>query len=159
MGKRLEQQPMYPHYTYYYPHYLQTKAELLTPSFYLRPRQLQVQVQGMRPTLPSALVFSLRLCPSPLFPPTPTSPALYAFHSPAPTTALHCMSLAKERDGGRSTDKSVGVGCCENREITLSGGLGVGRADPYSSVLVSALLLIASYASLENSEVPYGAFV
>ncbi|KAJ4930880.1 hypothetical protein JOQ06_025183 [Pogonophryne albipinna] len=25
MGKRLEQQPMYPHYTYYYPHYLQTK--------------------------------------------------------------------------------------------------------------------------------------
>ncbi|XP_014828230.1 PREDICTED: RNA-binding motif, single-stranded-interacting protein 3-like isoform X2 [Poecilia mexicana] len=26
MGKRLEQQPMYPHYTYYYPHYLQTKS-------------------------------------------------------------------------------------------------------------------------------------
>lgn len=26
MGKRLEQQPMYPHYTYYYPHYLQTKV-------------------------------------------------------------------------------------------------------------------------------------
>ncbi|XP_018425868.1 PREDICTED: RNA-binding motif, single-stranded-interacting protein 3-like [Nanorana parkeri] len=25
MGKRLEQQPMYPQYTYYYPHYLQTK--------------------------------------------------------------------------------------------------------------------------------------
>ncbi|CAG05720.1 unnamed protein product, partial [Tetraodon nigroviridis] len=29
MGKRLEQQPMYPQYTYYYPHYLQTKAEEL----------------------------------------------------------------------------------------------------------------------------------
>ncbi|XP_062394330.1 RNA-binding motif, single-stranded-interacting protein 3 isoform X6 [Sardina pilchardus] len=26
MGKRLEQQPMYPQYTYYYPHYLQTKS-------------------------------------------------------------------------------------------------------------------------------------
>ncbi|CAB1351299.1 unnamed protein product, partial [Coregonus sp. 'balchen'] len=26
MGKRLEQQPMYPQYTYYYPHYLQTKV-------------------------------------------------------------------------------------------------------------------------------------
>ncbi|CAG12919.1 unnamed protein product, partial [Tetraodon nigroviridis] len=26
MGKRLEQQQMYPHYTYYYPHYLQTKV-------------------------------------------------------------------------------------------------------------------------------------
>ncbi|CAB1437599.1 unnamed protein product [Pleuronectes platessa] len=26
MGKRLEQQPMYPQYTYYYPHYLQTKC-------------------------------------------------------------------------------------------------------------------------------------
>ncbi|KAM9783105.1 RNA-binding motif, single-stranded-interacting protein 3-like isoform 4-T4 [Neosynchiropus ocellatus] len=26
MGKRLEQQQMYPHYTYYYPHYLQTKS-------------------------------------------------------------------------------------------------------------------------------------
>uniref|UniRef100_A0A8C0AY81 RNA binding motif single stranded interacting protein 3 n=1 Tax=Buteo japonicus TaxID=224669 RepID=A0A8C0AY81_9AVES len=25
MGKRLDQQPMYPQYTYYYPHYLQTK--------------------------------------------------------------------------------------------------------------------------------------
>ncbi|CAL8260924.1 unnamed protein product [Boreogadus saida] len=25
MGKRLEQQPMYPQYTYYYPHYLHTK--------------------------------------------------------------------------------------------------------------------------------------
>lgn len=27
MGKRLEQQPMYPQYTYYYPHYLQTKVQ------------------------------------------------------------------------------------------------------------------------------------
>lgn len=26
MGKRLDQQPMYPQYTYYYPHYLQTKV-------------------------------------------------------------------------------------------------------------------------------------
>ncbi|XP_076827769.1 RNA-binding motif, single-stranded-interacting protein 3-like isoform X2 [Brachyhypopomus gauderio] len=26
MGKRLEQQPMYPQYTYYYPQYLQTKS-------------------------------------------------------------------------------------------------------------------------------------
>ncbi|EOB02430.1 hypothetical protein Anapl_06245 [Anas platyrhynchos] len=26
MGKRLDQQPMYPQYTYYYPHYLQTKG-------------------------------------------------------------------------------------------------------------------------------------
>ncbi|CAL8372887.1 unnamed protein product [Boreogadus saida] len=29
MGKRLEQQPMYPQYTYYYPHYLQTKGVLV----------------------------------------------------------------------------------------------------------------------------------
>ncbi|XP_034466674.1 RNA-binding motif, single-stranded-interacting protein 3-like isoform X1 [Hippoglossus hippoglossus] len=31
MGKRLEQQPMYPHYTYYYPHYLQTKQSYAPP--------------------------------------------------------------------------------------------------------------------------------
>ncbi|XP_008298287.1 RNA-binding motif, single-stranded-interacting protein 3-like isoform X1 [Stegastes partitus] len=31
MGKRLEQQPMYPHYTYYYPHYLQTKQQSYAP--------------------------------------------------------------------------------------------------------------------------------
>uniref|UniRef100_A0A673GQX9 RNA-binding motif, single-stranded-interacting protein 3 n=1 Tax=Sinocyclocheilus rhinocerous TaxID=307959 RepID=A0A673GQX9_9TELE len=31
MGKRLEQQPMYPQYTYYYPHYLQTKQSYAPP--------------------------------------------------------------------------------------------------------------------------------
>ncbi|XP_028436177.1 RNA-binding motif, single-stranded-interacting protein 3 isoform X2 [Perca flavescens] len=31
MGKRLEQQPMYPHCTYYYPHYLQTKQSYAPP--------------------------------------------------------------------------------------------------------------------------------
>ncbi|XP_064410966.1 RNA-binding motif, single-stranded-interacting protein 3 isoform X2 [Latimeria chalumnae] len=31
MGKRLEQQPMYPQYTYYYPHYLQTKSYAPAP--------------------------------------------------------------------------------------------------------------------------------
>ncbi|XP_051575825.1 RNA-binding motif, single-stranded-interacting protein 3-like isoform X3 [Myxocyprinus asiaticus] len=31
MGKRLEQQPMYPQYTYYYPHYLQTKQSYALP--------------------------------------------------------------------------------------------------------------------------------
>ncbi|TNN02311.1 hypothetical protein fugu_009798 [Takifugu bimaculatus] len=31
MGKRLEQQQMYPHYTYYYPHYLQTKQSYVPP--------------------------------------------------------------------------------------------------------------------------------
>ncbi|XP_075937595.1 RNA-binding motif, single-stranded-interacting protein 3 isoform X3 [Anarhichas minor] len=31
MGKRLEQQQMYPHYTYYYPHYLQTKQSYAPP--------------------------------------------------------------------------------------------------------------------------------
>ncbi|XP_041423467.1 RNA-binding motif, single-stranded-interacting protein 3 isoform X2 [Xenopus laevis] len=31
MGKRLEQQPMYPQYTYYYPHYLQTKPYAPAP--------------------------------------------------------------------------------------------------------------------------------
>ncbi|XP_041844257.1 RNA-binding motif, single-stranded-interacting protein 3-like isoform X3 [Melanotaenia boesemani] len=31
MGKRLEQQPMYPHYTYYYPHYFQTKQSYAPP--------------------------------------------------------------------------------------------------------------------------------
>ncbi|KAF5905776.1 RNA-binding motif, single-stranded-interacting protein 3-like [Clarias magur] len=33
MGKRLEQQPMYPQYTYYYPHYLQTKVPCSAPQF------------------------------------------------------------------------------------------------------------------------------
>ncbi|XP_063054763.1 RNA-binding motif, single-stranded-interacting protein 3 isoform X3 [Engraulis encrasicolus] len=31
MGKRLDQQPMYPQYTYYYPHYLQTKQSYAPP--------------------------------------------------------------------------------------------------------------------------------
>uniref|UniRef100_A0A8B9QLW5 RNA binding motif single stranded interacting protein 3 n=1 Tax=Apteryx owenii TaxID=8824 RepID=A0A8B9QLW5_APTOW len=31
MGKRLDQQPMYPQYTYYYPHYLQTKSYAPAP--------------------------------------------------------------------------------------------------------------------------------
>ncbi|XP_039592171.1 RNA-binding motif, single-stranded-interacting protein 3 isoform X3 [Polypterus senegalus] len=31
MGKRLEHRPMYPQYTYYYPHYIQTKSYALTP--------------------------------------------------------------------------------------------------------------------------------
>ncbi|XP_025058140.1 RNA-binding motif, single-stranded-interacting protein 3 isoform X2 [Alligator sinensis] len=31
MGKRLEQQPMYPQYAYYYPHYLQTKSYAPAP--------------------------------------------------------------------------------------------------------------------------------
>ncbi|RMC05228.1 hypothetical protein DUI87_18412 [Hirundo rustica rustica] len=33
MGKRLDQQPMYPQYTYYYPHYLQTKRVYGIPHF------------------------------------------------------------------------------------------------------------------------------
>ncbi len=37
MGKRLEQQPMYPHYTYYYPHYLQTKVGWSTRLTYFTP--------------------------------------------------------------------------------------------------------------------------
>lgn len=32
-----------------------------------------------------------------------------------------------ERDGERSKDKSVGVGCGGNREIMLFGGQSVGR--------------------------------
>lgn len=36
-----------------------------------------------------------------------------------------CMSVGK-RDGVRSKDKSVGVGCYENREIMLFGGQSVG---------------------------------
>lgn len=37
------------------------------------------------------------------------------------------MSVGK-RDGGRSRNESVGVGCSENREIMLLGGRSVGRA-------------------------------
>ena len=37
------------------------------------------------------------------------------------------MSVGK-RDGERSRDESVGVGCCENRDIMLLGGHSVGRA-------------------------------
>ena len=40
MGKRLEQQPMYPHYTYYYPHYLQTKVGWSAGLTYFTPFQL-----------------------------------------------------------------------------------------------------------------------
>ncbi|KAG5856856.1 RNA-binding motif, single-stranded-interacting protein 3 isoform X6 [Anguilla rostrata] len=37
MGKRLEQQPMYPQYTYYYPHYLQTKQSYAPPPHPMAP--------------------------------------------------------------------------------------------------------------------------
>lgn len=37
------------------------------------------------------------------------------------------MSVGK-RDGERGRDESVGVGCCENRDIMLLGGHSVGRA-------------------------------
>ncbi|XP_028325732.1 RNA-binding motif, single-stranded-interacting protein 3-like isoform X3 [Gouania willdenowi] len=37
MGKRLEQQQMYPHYTYYYPHYLQTKQSYAPPPPHMAP--------------------------------------------------------------------------------------------------------------------------
>lgn len=37
------------------------------------------------------------------------------------------MYVSSKRDGERSRDKSVGVGC-ENREIMLLGGHRVGRA-------------------------------
>ncbi|XP_030644812.1 RNA-binding motif, single-stranded-interacting protein 3-like [Chanos chanos] len=37
MGKRLEQQPMYPQYTYYYPHYLHTKQAYAPPPHPMAP--------------------------------------------------------------------------------------------------------------------------
>ncbi|XP_063042087.1 RNA-binding motif, single-stranded-interacting protein 3-like [Engraulis encrasicolus] len=37
MGKRLEQQPMYPQYAYYYPHYLQTKQPYAPPPHPMAP--------------------------------------------------------------------------------------------------------------------------
>lgn len=37
MGKRLEQQPMYPQYTYYYPHYLQTKQSYAPAPYPMAP--------------------------------------------------------------------------------------------------------------------------
>uniref|UniRef100_A0AAV2K7F2 Uncharacterized protein n=1 Tax=Knipowitschia caucasica TaxID=637954 RepID=A0AAV2K7F2_KNICA len=47
MGKRLEQQPMYPQYTYYYPHYLQTKV-----------RRYALLMQALHTTLPPPAVLS-----------------------------------------------------------------------------------------------------
>lgn len=54
MGKRLEQQPMYPQYTYYYPHYLQTKVcrTYALPMFPLRA-YLPVLLPSPPPCLPS----------------------------------------------------------------------------------------------------------
>lgn len=50
MGKRLDQQPMYPQYTYYYPHYLQTKVRLAGPGAWrgwrAEPRQLRARLFG-----------------------------------------------------------------------------------------------------------------
>lgn len=221
-------------------------SERLTPSSSLWPHQLQVQVQGMRPTLPSQPLLSFLLCPSPALsaPPHPTLPlpplpsihpftghpqhmipccrrgwlnlicwseenwaqffffsVLFQFsysHTASTHTCTHthntslsessttktkkmdysglincsciispaCHSLcllwficvflfflfflscdskceelagllqylvnvymsAGKRDGGRSKDESVGVGCSENREIMLLGGHSVGRA-------------------------------
>ncbi|KAG5265045.1 hypothetical protein AALO_G00260830 [Alosa alosa] len=64
MGKRLEQQPMYPQYTYYYPHYLQTKA--LARGLCLGEGEAGVQqwTQQQQPYAPP---------PHPMAPPSPTS--------------------------------------------------------------------------------------
>lgn len=62
MGKRLEQQPMYPQYTYYYPHYLQTKVcrtyalpNVLPPSLLAGPPPLPSSLPILTPTPPLAL--------------------------------------------------------------------------------------------------------
>ncbi|CAB1321130.1 unnamed protein product [Coregonus sp. 'balchen'] len=58
MGKRLEQQPMYPQYTYYYPHYLQTKVgypQLIT----------SVPLTSLPQPYPNPLPSSILLLPPP----------------------------------------------------------------------------------------------
>lgn len=56
MGKRLEQQPMYPQYTYYYPHYLQTKVRdyCALPIFLQRAPVAPLLLSGLPSSSPPA---------------------------------------------------------------------------------------------------------
>ncbi|KAI4904042.1 hypothetical protein NFI96_033863 [Prochilodus magdalenae] len=80
MGKRLEQQPMYPQYTYYYPHYLQTKSGLwdfLRPPGYCCPEGRDLspapKIASILSPAPGSPRQSYAPPPPPMAPPSPST--------------------------------------------------------------------------------------